>query len=174
MHFGRLQLLTMAVVGGLCAGGSAAAAGSGEQAGSKRVTVYRGLYVQPNKYDPQRWASNLCYKNWRLVQEKVPEIWFHTRLDGALSYASGAMTPRLAPPGTGKLSRSIVLELALPPRLLIMEKDRGTTGDRGWFMRTKVADDRPFLSRVGVVNLREGRTIKWMSPEAFFKRYPGK
>jgi hypothetical protein len=133
------------------------------------VTVYRGIYAAPERYNPRRLASRRIVRNYHIVKEKIEDIWVHTRLDGAMSYASGNMTRQLAPSGTGDLPRSVILAFEFPRKLLKWETDNHN--DRAFFLRSRVPDDRAFLSQIGVVNLKDGQTISWMKPEEFYLRY---
>ncbi len=151
---------------------------------NKPAVVYRGVYVDPHHYEPTRAAGRMVYESiggrLQLVRKAVPEIWFASSVENALSYAAGEVTQNLAGSGGRRLRRTLVLELEVPSSLAHWE-DRGM--GRGWFSRKQIPDDRARLRRVGIVHLAgkppvgaipasHGRWVEWLTVDQFNARYP--
>lgn len=154
------------------------------------VTAYRGLYVAPRKYDPKKFANKWAFRDGKHSVVSWDQIHVHTRLNGAVGYATNqGLTNKFAKArGNSGLRESVVIEFGLPNRLL---KWDSPGAERAHFKRGKVPDDLAYVERIGVLRQRKPsaaqmksgrfqsvtrgnskRFIEWMSPDAFFARYP--
>lgn len=140
--------------------------------GSGSVRVYRGLNVAPTAYDPEKTAKGSGCLGGRWYTND--DVWVHTRLSGALSYATGFMSREKS---RGPNASSVILELDMPA-----DKLAWSDAERAVFHRSEVTSDRAYLTRVGILRSRPAKTanpveqlndrysVEWIRPEDFFVR----
>ncbi len=196
------RLLKAALLAALCMGWIGPTSDAIARPGAKRATspkpakakvrnaikAYRGLYVAPGKYDPQKFASRWAFRNGKTQKVSWDQIHVHKRLNGAVGYAtSESLTKTLAASGKGRLKETVVIEFGLPNRLL---KWDSPGAERAHFKRNKIPDDRAYIEKIGVVRQRKPtakqmetgrfervtrggskRFVEWMTPDTFFARY---